>query len=168
MLCVALLAAVSCSKGDEGAELRLTGDVYGFYLGEAKADVFSRAGRSVRIARAPDPPLGYRGELYTLSATLDSSVGVDHVRCAFLDGRLLEIIVYFRDTSRANLARLKEELEAIYGRTFQAEDPSREMVQKTYRFSLPDMSVTLRRITKESGVNTKELYELFPAGPAKK
>jgi dissimilatory sulfite reductase related protein len=27
---------------------------------------------------------------------------------------------------------------------------------------------TLRRITKESGVNTKELYDLFPGGPAKK
>lgn len=27
---------------------------------------------------------------------------------------------------------------------------------------------TLRRITKESGVNTKELYELFPGGPGKK
>ena len=27
---------------------------------------------------------------------------------------------------------------------------------------------TLRRITKESGVPTKELYKLFPKGPAKK
>ncbi len=27
---------------------------------------------------------------------------------------------------------------------------------------------TLRRLTKESGVPTKELYELFPKGPAKK
>ena len=27
---------------------------------------------------------------------------------------------------------------------------------------------TLRRITKQSGVGTKELYELFPKGPAKK
>ncbi len=27
---------------------------------------------------------------------------------------------------------------------------------------------TLRRITKQSGVNTKELYKLFPKGPAKK
>ena len=26
---------------------------------------------------------------------------------------------------------------------------------------------TLRRITKQSGVNTKELYALFPGGPAK-
>lgn len=27
---------------------------------------------------------------------------------------------------------------------------------------------TIRRLTKESGVPTKELYELFPGGPAKK
>ena len=27
---------------------------------------------------------------------------------------------------------------------------------------------TIRRLTKESGVPTKELYALFPAGPAKK
>jgi len=27
---------------------------------------------------------------------------------------------------------------------------------------------TLRRITKESGVSTKEVYELFPGGPGKK
>ncbi|MFA4924693.1 MAG: TusE/DsrC/DsvC family sulfur relay protein [Ignavibacteriaceae bacterium] len=27
---------------------------------------------------------------------------------------------------------------------------------------------SIRKLTKESGVNTKELYELFPGGPAKK
>lgn len=27
---------------------------------------------------------------------------------------------------------------------------------------------SIRKLTKESGVNTKELYELFPKGPAKK
>ena len=27
---------------------------------------------------------------------------------------------------------------------------------------------SIRRLTKESGVSTKELYELFPQGPAKK
>ncbi len=27
---------------------------------------------------------------------------------------------------------------------------------------------SIRRLTKESGVSTKELYELFPGGPAKK
>lgn len=30
------------------------------------------------------------------------------------------------------------------------------------------VSPTLRRITKQSGVNTKEMYALFPKGPAKK
>jgi tRNA 2-thiouridine synthesizing protein E len=27
---------------------------------------------------------------------------------------------------------------------------------------------SIRKLTKESGVSTKELYELFPGGPAKK
>ena len=38
----------------------------------------------------------------------------------------------------------------------------REEAQKTGEFP------TLRGITKRSGVDTKELYELFPKGPAKK
>lgn len=29
-------------------------------------------------------------------------------------------------------------------------------------------ALTIRRLTKESGVETKELYQLFPQGPAKK
>jgi dissimilatory sulfite reductase related protein len=29
-------------------------------------------------------------------------------------------------------------------------------------------SPSIRRLTKESGISTKELYELFPQGPAKK
>jgi TusE/DsrC/DsvC family sulfur relay protein len=35
-------------------------------------------------------------------------------------------------------------------------------------FAKTGTAPTLRRITKESGVNTKELYELFPGGPGKK
>ena len=31
-----------------------------------------------------------------------------------------------------------------------------------------EISPSLRKITKESGVNTKEMYSLFPNGPAKK
>ena len=33
---------------------------------------------------------------------------------------------------------------------------------------LADPLLSIRRLTKESGVPTKELYELFPKGPAKK
>ncbi len=35
-------------------------------------------------------------------------------------------------------------------------------------FAKSGQSPTLRTITKKSGVETKELYELFPKGPAKK
>jgi TusE/DsrC/DsvC family sulfur relay protein len=35
-------------------------------------------------------------------------------------------------------------------------------------FAASGQSPTLRTITKKSGVETKELYELFPKGPAKK
>jgi tRNA 2-thiouridine synthesizing protein E len=35
-------------------------------------------------------------------------------------------------------------------------------------FAKSGQSPTLRTITKKSGIETKELYELFPKGPAKK
>jgi dissimilatory sulfite reductase related protein len=35
-------------------------------------------------------------------------------------------------------------------------------------FAKTGTAPSLRRITKESGVSTKELYELFPGGPGKK
>lgn len=35
-------------------------------------------------------------------------------------------------------------------------------------FAKSGQSPTLRTITKKSGIDTKELYELFPKGPAKK
>ena len=132
--------------------------MYGFYLGETKEEVFARAAGFVRIARAPDPPLGYRGELYNFSASLDGRGEVDYVRCAFFEARLMEVIVYFRDTGLMNLELQKAKLESVYERTFAAEDPSREMAQKTLRFSVPGMSVTLRRITKRERI---ELYVQF-------
>ncbi len=158
LLCIAILSAASCSKKDEGADLRLPEAVYGFYLGETKEEVFERAGTSIRVTRAPDPPLGYRGELYDLSSTIEPRREVERVRCAFLDGRLMEVIVYFRDTSLTNLDWLKMWLEGTYNQTFSVEDPSREMAQKTLRFSVPGMSVTLRRITKR---HLTELYAQF-------
>ncbi|RJR28816.1 MAG: hypothetical protein C4574_04180 [Candidatus Latescibacterota bacterium] len=156
--CLALLAAASCSRSGGGAGLKLPGDVYGFYLGETKEEVFARAAGHARIERAPDPPLGYRGELYNFSASLDGRGDVDYVRCAFFEGRLMEVIVYFRDAGLMNLELQKAKLESVYERTFAAEDPSREMAQKTLRFSIPGMSVTLRRITKKERI---ELYAQF-------
>ena len=36
------------------------------------------------------------------------------------------------------------------------------------QFELKGDSPSIRKLTKESGINTKELYMLFPKGPAKK
>ena len=52
-------------------------------------------------------------------------------------------------------------------------DPLTERHWDVIKFCRTDFQVkgdapTLRRITKEAGVPTKELYKLFPKGPAKK
>jgi hypothetical protein len=149
------LLAGSCAdkKGLDKPALRE--HVYGFFLGQAKQVVFDRAAGISTITKAPDPPLGYRGELWNFSRPLEASEEVSRVRCAFLDDRLLEVIVYFRDTSRENLDALKVKLEGRYQAHAIAEDGTREMAQKTYRLNGPGMSITLRRITKK---DETELY----------
>lgn len=154
---LALLAVCACSKGN-GDDLRLPGAVFGFYLGETKEEVLARAAGVALVSRAPAPPYGYRGELYNFSAPLDGRADVDYARCAFFEGRLMEVIAYFRDASLLNLELRKSEIETAYERAFTAEDPAREMAQKTYRLSVPGMSVTLRRITKRERT---ELYAQF-------
>jgi hypothetical protein len=147
--------AGSCARKERSPGPAPEGSVYGFVLGEAKEAVLKRAAGVARVTRAPDPPLGYRGELLNFSHPLDNSEGIDHVRCAFLDGRLLEVIAYFRDTSRENLETLKLDLEFQYKTQAVAENGKVEMAAKTYRLPGPGMSITLRRITKR---NSTELY----------
>ena len=152
---LSLLIAGSCAHKKDLDKLALREDIYGFFLGQAKDVVFDRAAGISTITKAPDPPLGYRGELWNFSRPLEASDEVDRVRCAFLDDRLLEVIVYFRDTSRKNLDALKVQLEGRFRAHAVAEDPTFEMAQKTYRLKGPGMSITLRRITKR---NETELY----------
>lgn len=152
---LSLSFACSCSKKGADDNLVLNEDIYGFFLGQSKDVVFKRAKNISRITKAPEPPLGYRGELYDFSAPLEPHPEVQRVRCAFLDGRLMEVIVYFQDTGRLNLDWLRMQIEGRYGTTAIAEDGRYEMAQKTYRLSAPGMSITLRRITK------KEATELY-------
>jgi hypothetical protein len=152
---LSLPIACSCSKRGTNDTLMLNEDIYGFFLGQSKEDVFNRAKSIARITPAPEPPLGYRGELYDFSAPLEPYPDVQRVRCAFLDDRLMEVIVYFRDTGRLKLDWIKMQLEGRYDTIAVAEEGTREMAQKTYRLSAPGMSITLRRITK------KEATELY-------
>jgi len=77
------------------------------------------------------------------------------VRCAFFDDRLMEVIVYFRNTDLMNLDWLRMQIEGRYQTNAVAEDGKFEMAQKTYRLVGPGMSITIRRITKK---DTTELY----------
>jgi hypothetical protein len=154
-LILSLAFACSCSKKRTDDALVLPEDIYGFFLGQSKDAVFKRAKNVASVTRAPEPPLGYRGELYDFSGPLEPYPEVQRVRCAFLDDRLMEVVVYFRDTGRLKLDWLRVQLEGRYNTNAVAEDGKYEMAQKTYRLSAPGMSITLRRITK------KEATELY-------
>ena len=152
---LSLPLACSCSKKSKGGDLVLREDLHGFFLGQSRDAVFRRAKNIARITKAPDPPLGYRGDLWDFSAPLEPHPAVQRVRCAFFEERLMEVILYYRDTSVTNLDWLRMQLEGRYQMNAVAEDGKYEMAQKTYRLAGPGMSITIRRITKK---DTTELY----------
>jgi hypothetical protein len=138
------------SAAERPAEnMTLDEDLYGFRLGEWKDDLYERSRYRLQWEELPDPRLGYRGELYRLSGTLDGSRDIDHVRVAFLDGHLWELVVYFRDTGFSTLRNTRRRLEREYGVRATSPDGAVEKTYKTYHFDLPEMSVTLCRFTKK-------------------
>ena len=148
----------SC-KGEPACDAaRLESAVYGFYPGEPKTDVFARAKGRASWERLPDPRSGPRGEMYRFSAPLADVRGIDHARLTFLDGCLMEVIVYFRNTNVSTLNTLRRRLEEWYGMEATSPDGTIEMAYKTYWLKAPGMSVTLRRITKKPET---ELYIQF-------
>jgi len=145
----------SCSREKDGIE---PGDnVYGFILGEKKGDLFSRAKGQIKITRlkknkrSDDP----RSDMWIASGALRSSNGVENIRLTFFEDRLMEVIVYFKDTSVKKLNQLKKKLEDTYNTTPKSPDGTTETVYKTYRFETSGTSTTLRRITK---IGKTELY----------
>lgn len=150
LLCaVFLIAGCSDRNAREDQSLKLDRPVYGFYLGERLEDARERGRYRAKWESIPNPRYDYRGELFRVSRALDGSRDVDYVRLAFLDGYLMEVIVYFRDTGAPHLRNLKNEMENRYGKRFKSPDGTIETAFKTYRFSTGGMSVTLRRITKK-------------------
>jgi hypothetical protein len=155
---IAVLAAltISCSKKEPSQEGgKQSESLYGFYLGEPRDELFDRAKGTVSWSKLPGNKWDYRGELFRFSGPLDGTEDIDYLRLAFFEDRLFEIVAYYTDTSRTRLHTLKREIEERYGDTMVAPDGTVEMAYKTYRLSTPDKTVTLRRITKHTGI---ELY----------
>ncbi|RKZ05782.1 hypothetical protein DRQ05_05850 [bacterium] len=151
----------SCSKKPARLKhVRKLVKVYGYVLGESKDKLFKRAEGLVLISkfkkdkRSTDP----RSDMWYCSGALDNTRGIDHVRLTFFDDHLMEVIVYFKDTSVLKMKALKQQIEDEYGVRGVAPDGTVETAYKTYRFNTPDMSITLRRITKFEGT---ELYIQF-------
>lgn len=158
LIVAAVLAAcaVSCAEKEPAGEAKKqTESLYGFHLGEPRSDLFARVGHKVSWTRLSGNKWDYRGELFRFDGPLDGTEGIAFLRVAFFEGRLFEIIAYYEDASPMMLDRLKRELEDRYGGTMVAPDGTKEMAYKTYWLSTPDKSITLRRITKQTGI---ELY----------
>jgi dissimilatory sulfite reductase related protein len=66
------------------------------------------------------------------------------------------------DEALANAIALDEGIEALSDRHWLVINFMRK------EFQMKGDAPSIRKLTKESGVNTKELYDLFPKGPAKK
>lgn len=148
--------SISCSKEGPARDTgKLAEPLFGFYLGESRDDLFDRAKGTASWSRLPGNKWDYRGDIYKFSGALDGTDGIAFLRLAFFEDRLFEIIVYYSDTSRRMLDNLKRDLEERYGGTMTAPDGTVEMAYKTYRLSTPEKTITLRRITKHTGI---ELY----------
>jgi hypothetical protein len=156
LLLVLALLSLSCAKKESERESEKQAEsLYGFYLGESKAELFERAKGKVSWSRLPGNKWDYRGELFRFSGPIDETEGIAFLRLAFFEDRLFEVVAYYADTSRTMLHKLKREIEGSNGGTMVAPDGTVEMAYKTYRLSMPDKTVTLRRITKHTGI---ELY----------
>lgn len=160
LLLLVFLLLGSCSGGDGRRETDPGPEhgVYGFFLGETREELFERAEGIVGWRKIPAAGRDSRGDTWRLSGTLDGARGIDRVRISFLDGKLMEVVVYFRQTQVYKLESLRRELEKRYGKPAYSPDGTIETVYKTYRISGPGMSITLRRITKKPAA---EFYVQF-------
>lgn len=154
VLAACLAACQSCSR-EEIAVLELEEEIHGFRLGERRADFNRRVGGDIGLRRIPIPRGDPRERMYEAERTPDRAPEIERVRLAFQDDHLMEVILYQRVTSVARMHALKRQLERHYGARATSPDGTVETVFKTYRIKGPDMSITLRRITKHEGT---ELY----------
>ncbi|MBN2070090.1 MAG: hypothetical protein JW814_01430 [Candidatus Krumholzibacteriota bacterium] len=150
LLIPALLLVQACSGENDGGKTEvLKENIHGFHLGESRDGLFERVRHQVSWKKLEDPATGSRGEMYEFSRVLSQPRDVDHARLTFFDGRLMEIIVYYRQNNVSKLNFLRDTLEERYGVESTSPDGTIEMAYKTYWLKGPGMSITIRRITKK-------------------
>jgi hypothetical protein len=130
-------------------------EIHGFRLGERYADFERRVGGRIGLEPFPIPRGDPRERMFEAARTPDRAPGIERVRLAFHEDRLMEVILYQRNTSVASMHALKELIEERYGTRAVSPDGTIEMAYKTYWIRGPGMSITVRRITKHAGT---ELY----------
>ena len=144
LLLLAALAA-SCSQK---ADMTLDENIEGFYLGETFGEFKERAGHAVPWTEIKGDPYDRRGTMIAVTGTPSRSREIEMSRLTFFEDRLMEIVLYYKHTSVSQLEMLREDLFSRYGVEPTSPDGTIEMAYKTYWYNLPEMSITLRRITK--------------------
>lgn len=149
VIIIAASALSACSGHTSKPVKKMKDDVYGFYLGEDKAELFERMKYIASWKEVENPKTGYRGEMYEFSRTPDRSREIDRARVTFLEDKLMEVVVYFTQNNVSKMINLLSRLEDEYGVKATSPGGDIEMAYKTYWIKAPGMSITLRRITKK-------------------
>lgn len=86
--------------------------------------------------------------MIAVTGTPSGSREIEMSRLTFFDDRLMELVLYYKRNTYSQQETLRKELVEKYGVEPTSPDGSIEMAYKTYWFGLPEMAITIRRITK--------------------
>ncbi len=87
--------------------------------------------------------------MIAVTGTPSGSREIEMSRLTFFEDRLMEVVFYYRRNTYSQQETLREQIVTKYGVKPISPDGSIEMAYKTYWFTLPEMAITIRRITKD-------------------
>jgi hypothetical protein len=149
ILAAAISAPLAFSSCSVEEDMQLEENIEGFYLGETFEEFKERIGHSVPWTEVKGPRQDFEGKIIAVTGTPSPSQAIEMSRLTFFEGRLMEIVLYYRRNTVSQLNMLRRQLEEKYGIEPTSPDGTIEMAYKTYWFNLPEISITLRRITKK-------------------
>jgi hypothetical protein len=144
---LALVLLVSCSGEDE--DLMHDEWIEGFYLGETLDGFKERVGTSIAWTEIAGSPHDQRGTMLAITGAPSGTREIEMSRLTFFEDRLMEIVFYYRRTTFSQLEMLRDMIAEKYGVEPASPGGEIEMAYKTYWFNTPEMSITIRRITKK-------------------